>query len=275
MLKSHFLALVIGLFLSFQSSAKILVVSDIDDTLKIAHILDLYSMVDNSIAYDNHFLGMDDLYRRLQASERVDFAYVSNSVSWVMAIPHEAFLTYNEYPAGPMLLRQSMSDQNHKWKTITALVEQTKPEMLILIGDNGERDTLIYKSVTERYPQLPVKTFIHQVYSQLSEVERGKALEAGQKGFATSIDLAGELRDLGVIKEADFGQMVEKLVPRILKQNMDAYLGEMAFPNWMDCRDFLLQKQRAVLASQGLSKGQSDLITRYEEVLKARCSRAL
>src|SRR5687767_9314818 len=137
MLKTRLFVVVLGLFLSFQVSAKVLVISDIDDTLKIAHVLDLYSKVDNSIAYDNHFLGMDHVFRAMHATGKVDFAFVSNAPSWVMGVPHGLFLSYNQYPEGPAYLRPySASAATHKVNTISKILEREKPEMVILIGDN-------------------------------------------------------------------------------------------------------------------------------------------
>lgn len=253
------------LFFSLQGSAKILVVSDIDDTLKVAHVLMTLANFDNSIAISNHFQGMNSVFRKLELSQDVQFAYVSNAPSWLMGLSHGAFLAYNSYPEGGLYLRSSLSDRNFKLRTISQLIRQTNPDMVILIGDNGEVDPVVYKTIATRFTDISVRTFIHQVYSQLSVEETGHRVEQGQLGFATSVDLAYYFHRLNLISQTDFEQLVSNIVPQILSQDPELYLGELTFPNWMDCRDFRLPDFQL----------QSELLSKYQEKVRARCSKPL
>lgn len=271
MKNTSFFLVLVALFFSLQSFGKILVISDIDDTLKISHVLMTYDTIDNSIAYDNHFIGMSQVLQAVGKSNDAEFAYVSNAPRSVMLIPHEMFLDYNQFPLGTLYLRPSIFDSNHKLETITDIILKSEANFVLLIGDNGEADPVIYRDLVQRFPAIRFHVYIHQVYSVLSKSETGQKLEAGQKGFATSIDLAADLQALGLLAVSDFEQISAKVIPAILSQDMTAYYGEIAFPDWMDCRDFLSQKTQSLLVSVQPLQVQS-LIERYEEKLKARCS---
>lgn len=272
-MKRQTLAFVSLLIFSLQSWAFTLVVSDLDDTLKISHVLSTVGMVDNSIAYKNHFTGMSELYQSMGKEQKVIFAYVSNSPEALMYYPHRQFLFYNRFPDGYLYLRPDILDENHKFETISHLVDTMKPDSLILIGDNGEMDPVIYKAIEAKYDEIPSRTFIHQVYSVLSSGQTGRALQSGQVGYSTSVDLAVLLREQGAIREDDFHQFVSKIVPRILKEKMHLTSGEIAFPQWMDCRDYL--KDYLAKPYLGIAGPSQELLLDYEKKMKARCANPL
>jgi phosphatidate phosphatase APP1 len=263
--KLTLLALVLTI-LSLQVKAQILLVSDIDDTIKISHVLETRDTVENTVFIHNHFLGMAELYQALQDSHDTRFAYVSSAPSWAMKLSHQSFLILNSFPSGELLLRESIFEQNYKIKTISQLIEKVQPSHLILVGDNGEKDTLIYAEIQKTYPQLPIVTFIHQLYSVKSNVEKGRPLELGQKGFATAVDLAMQMKSMGLLTDEKYQNFVSKAVPLILKEKEDQNSGVLAFPYWMDCRDFLSQNQIAA---------SDPLLISYQSKLQSRCAQGL
>ena len=54
------------LVLGSYAQAQTVLVSDIDDTLKISHVLDWADAAGNLVQMGNHFLGMSQVYNLLQ-----------------------------------------------------------------------------------------------------------------------------------------------------------------------------------------------------------------
>ena len=101
-------------------------------------------------------------------------------------------------------------------------------------------------------------------------------------GFVTSIDLAGLLNQQGLISQEDLESLVQETVPEILKQSWDEASGEIAFPKWLDCRDFfqvekpLLPVWVARLSSVRWpwdpAPSPKNLMSEYHQKLTLRCS---
>lgn len=261
-MKKFFSAFLIGLLISFTSSAQTLVVSDVDDTVKVSNVLNLADSLQNSVLIQNHFLGMSRLYNSLDP-QRTQFAYVSNAIESLMQVFHESFLIFNFFPEGSVHLRPSVRDSDFKVRTITRLIERHQPENLILIGDNGERDPLIYWKIAVLHPEIKVHTFIHQVYSVRSTRRKGSVLYPLQIGYATSVDLATHLRGFQFLSENEYFRFVEGVVPAILREKTDLMSGEAAFPAWMDCRDVVFP---------AFEEG-NETLKLYLHKARARCSR--
>ncbi len=226
-------------------NAKTLVISDIDDTIKATHVLNITDAVASQAPYLNEieFGGMNAVYRLFQSQiSNVKIYYVSNGLRFmgVNSVP-ATFLTANNYPQAAHLSLRSSRDfyMNTKVDRIVEIIKKEKPSQLILIGDNGEQDTEVYATIRSLYPQIPALTFIHQVYSTRSYSEAGKKLEAEQIGYVTSVDLAMELYTRGVIFENGIDWLMEQVMPSLLVENSSSG-GNLIFPKWVDCRDFKL-----------------------------------
>lgn len=263
--------------------AQTLLVSDIDDTIKISHVLESVDSAFNAPKTENLFLGMSAVYRRiLKADSWTRFAYVTNAPKLVMEGFHASFLRHHKFPQGELLLRESLNDKNFKITTIRRLISEQWPQKIILVGDNGEQDSLVYAQIKKEYPKIPLYTFIHQVYSTKSEDQAGHGLEPGQIGFVTSIDLAITLVQMKLISQADLNSLVQQKVPQILDEGWGESSGELAFPEWLDCRDYLgvgepflpvwFARFSAFRWPWELSPLSRDLIQEFHKKLALRCS---
>lgn len=241
-MKTVFLiALICPLFVS----AKTLVISDIDDTIKTTHVLNAADAVASQAPFYNgiEFGGMSAMYRLLSSQiSKVKIYYVSNGLRFmgINSVP-ATFLAANSYPQAANLSLRSSLDfyMNTKVERIIDIIYSERPTQLILIGDNGEQDTQVYAEIHRRFPQIPALTFIHQVYSTRSYPETGKNLEVDQIGFVTAADLAMELYSRGVIFENGIDWLMQLVMPSLLAENVLSD-GNLVFPQWLDCRDFKL-----------------------------------
>lgn len=196
---------------------------------------------------------------------------------------HQYFVEKNQFPQGEVLLRGSIFEENFKVKKIRELIEEKKPTDLILIGDNGEKDILVYQEISQRYPDLKINTFIHTVYdSEYQDDEyRGLPLLDAQVPFVTSLDLAKEFNKIGLVSNQSLSRFVRKNLLKILEQDPSEGTGALAFPNWINCKDYLRIKPLANIPAvkyqrtawyKKIISSKTPTINDFYSHLKFRCS---
>lgn len=139
------------------------VVSDMDDTVKVTHVLDRKELVRNTLLRAFQAVpGMAALYRQL-AEQGVSFHFVSCS-PWHLYPALEAFLRDAGFPSATILCRRlrikdsslhaffSAPDE-FKVPRILELLEQYPERSFLLVGDSGERDPEIYGRIARMCPE--------------------------------------------------------------------------------------------------------------------------
>lgn len=266
-------------FATITASAKTLFVSDIDDTIKISYVLDTSDKIKNAVKIQNQFYGMAHLYRAYQASDpTAQFAYLSAAPRSLMKKPHELFLGIHQFAKGELLLREHLSDHNFKINSIRKLIETHKPEKVILVGDNGERDPMIYAQAQAEYPSIPIHIYIHQAYSFRNHRETGVEPLPNQIQFVTAIEIARSFLLKGFLTQAAFSNLSLAIVPKIVRQSGDENSGSRAIPGWVDCRDHFgivqLERSRWHLSPSlrlNTKRPLSEWLDAYDAKIKARC----
>ena len=245
--------------LAFSQERKVLLVSDIDDTIKNSHVLNTAAKLTQGPNFTAAFTGMSQLYSLLNAQKDIKIVYLSNAPQDLAGVPairffHQKFLDYNKFPKGDLLLRADPKDMNHKITQLRNLMQTESPTDVILIGDNGERDSAIYHQLTEEYKNQNIRfvTFIHQLYSAkrkttLDQIlgtqlfsEVGKVISAEQYGYVTPVEISLQLHQEGLLADTNKQWMVDKMAPYIARQpraRFDAN-GETTFAAFEDCSDF-------------------------------------
>lgn len=253
-----FVSLVMGGFFSEAwASRKVLVVTDVDDTIKVSHVLKNISKVGRAADIYSPFTGMAQLFQLIRNENpgSTRLAYLSNAPEELVGIPaasltHGAFLKQNRFPEGDLILRKDVFDSEHKIKSLRILIESEMPDVLILIGDNGEKDVDVYQQISQEYAYLThmqVVTFIHQLYSSKNSFfvpdafeEIGRSLHAGQIGYVTPIEISLKLNELSLIGADKTEWMIQNIAPFIVKEDrfkLDGFMA-MTFPRFKNCSDF-------------------------------------
>lgn len=264
------IALIQILILTAFAVAKTILISDIDDTIKVSNVLDKDSAVANAMSTSGAFLGMAELYLAMQSDASIEkFFYLSNAPRKLMEKQHSKFLQRNNFPAGELITRTQDSSANHKANAIRKIIAQDKPSTLILIGDNGERDTETYARIRAEYPDLTIKTFIHLAYSvQGFEGDFGKPLLDQQSGFATSVDLAAQMMPLKLLHENSYTNMLRSFLQLAIDEGDHLTRGkQLMFPAWLDCRDM------ASVTLPNFGQDTEPALLYFENKLNVRCSR--
>src|SRR5690606_19793084 len=141
---------------------KLIVVSDIDDTVMISHstqtLRKLRLMLLKNALTRSPFVEVSKFYRALaeetNTSASNPFFYVSSS-EWNLYDLLEDFFHFNHIPKGVFLLRKLKSSiykfwksgggsHDHKYEKTESLLKLYSEQKFILIGDSGQHDPKIY-----------------------------------------------------------------------------------------------------------------------------------
>ncbi|WII71317.1 DUF2183 domain-containing protein [Bdellovibrio sp. 22V] len=258
--------LVLSLSLLSQAAlAKILVVSDIDDTIKVSHVLSKKGAATSFLDDDSRFAGMSELYNLLDFYHNdIEFHYVSLAPKLLMNEQHGDFLEENDFPVTKLHMNSGIKqDPELKQKVIRKLLEDKKPELVIYFGDNGQFDAVVYNQMEKEFPQIPAVSYIREAYSAKGESKFPTM--PGQIGFVTSVELTIDLIQKGLLPHKAYS-IIEREVYKRLKRDeaKGETFGKMVFPWWQDCRDFKWQWEL---------KNPSEKLVTIQKAIEEKCSK--
>ena len=203
----------------------VIVISDIDDTVKITDIpAGKREMMRNTFLREYRATpGLAKMYRNWER-EGVEFAYVSGGF-YQLYEPLSAFLfdqMKGNFPVGAMQMRHAPTDilrpstkwiparvpieklenvtpdekttgtQAYKVRTIARIIERFPDKSFILVGDSGEQDPQAYKEIKkEKFPSRDITVY-------LRDVVKGMAVEKWGAGAREDIRLIDP--DTGEVK---------------------------------------------------------------------------
>lgn len=162
-----------------SSSAKIGIISDIDDTVLVTDVPEVFVAAKNML-FTNPRLrravtGMPEFYRALDAQldGRAPFFYLSTS-PWNIEPALRRFIDVNDFPRGPLMLRDFdprpktfiPTGTQHKLEFCAQLMDDFPNMRFILIGDNGQHDPQTYAEVVRKYPRRVLAIGIRQLQSE-------------------------------------------------------------------------------------------------------------
>lgn len=239
-MKNLFLFLTLFFMAQTKVVASTLIVTDIDDTIKDTQVLHKKALAKKAPRINLPFKGMSELYHHLVNEEKnkettVHMVYLSNAPEKGFGKLHRSFLRVNNFPAGTAYLRRNVFDQNHKFNTLDHLLKTLRPTRVILIGDNGEKDALVYHQAKEKlFPKYGVKSdqvFIRFAYPS---TDKGKAIYEGQYSFLNAADIALTLFRLEYLSP----ESTQDVFLKSVVQRLDGMGVEPVLPRWIDCREF-------------------------------------
>ncbi len=176
------------------ASAQFGVISDIDDTVVYSHATDLLRMA-RVVFLGNArtrlpFPGVATFYQALQAgalgSAQNPLFFVSSS-PWNLYDLLVEFFRLQEIPTGPLFLRDwgvsaaellPTAHSGYKLGVIRQILEMYPRLPFILIGDSGQEDPEIYRTIVAEYPERVLAIYIRDVSpDERDEEVRRLALE--------------------------------------------------------------------------------------------------
>jgi hypothetical protein len=222
-------------------SAQNIVISDVDDTLKLAHAPSLTGSLEYARDSQSHFTGLNSLFQLiLQDDTTTSFFYVSSAPEWLMKKTHLAFLKNTAFPAGNYVGLTNNKSDEHKLIEIRKIINQLHPKRVLFVGDNGQIDAKVYATIVNEFaPQgIEFVQYIHIVYTA-NDLKAGAMipLTPDQIGFVTAIELAEDLRQKNWLSSASEMWMRQNIMPLVLNEKPGAEQGAVAFPDFMNCKD--------------------------------------
>lgn len=169
--------------LSFFNDTGIIVVSDIDDTIKITQVRDRKATLRNTFLEPFQPVpGMADVYRGWTEKSGTQFCYVSAS-PWQLYSPLADFIRSNGFPAGVFYLKSFRwkdesffnlfeGPERYKPTVIEPLMKQFPNSRFVFVGDSGERDPEIYGKLARDHPQQVTQILIRDVTDENREANR-------------------------------------------------------------------------------------------------------
>lgn len=167
-----FISIIVMLVCVSSASAKTLLVSDIDDTIKVSHIQSFFASLASAFQSGPSFRGMAEVYHMAIESSDTDVVYVTNAPEGLMKHSHLNFLEVNGFPAGDVFFWSEGEKEHHKFNAISTLLQSGLYDEAILIGDNGEKDPISYQRIEAAFPQIKIKTLIRTLYSDGTGLEK-------------------------------------------------------------------------------------------------------
>ncbi|MDF1824944.1 MAG: DUF2183 domain-containing protein [Verrucomicrobiales bacterium] len=211
---------------------KVVVVSDIDDTVLITHAANRIRMVLTTIFGNARtrqlFPGSPELFNALHhgAAER----HEGNPINYVTSSPFnlhsllQLIFQENGVPMGPFFMTDwgidadkwfKISHRDHKLNSLEESIKWHPDKPVILIGDSGEHDTAIYVEAALTHPGLIDLILIRDVTSQERledlKAEVTKLEESGTRFafFRDSSEAALVLHERGWISESQLNEITE------------------------------------------------------------------
>lgn len=159
------------------------VISDLDDTLIHSFIHNKFKQIRTllftSVENRKTVITMANLIRHFSDSGAVPF-YLSNSEQNLFPMLNR-FLALNQFPAGPLFLKQYIGLRQlvwrkkhnlknfHKRNVLEKIVQLFPDKQYILIGDNTQHDLAIYLEAAETYPKNIQYIIIREVSEKPSD----------------------------------------------------------------------------------------------------------
>ncbi len=219
-------------------TSKIMVISDIDDTLKVAssrNKLEFVVLLNSSLQYT----GMAELFTELDKNWglQIQFAYVTNAPYYIDN-SRKKFLKDNKFMDGLVFYSPSLSDETHKYVSIRKLLTDYAPTHVIMLGDNASRDAQVYADIAQEYkPQgIQFYSFSHRMYKDKLVVDDSQYFS-----YITSIEIAKKLykeKLMGKKNYEDFFDLVYPQISSEMNTGKKPSKNSEAFPKFTECQNF-------------------------------------
>lgn len=158
---------------------RLVLVSDVDDTVVLSEVNHKRRLLQRSLMHNSlqreGFAGTAAFYRQLlqlnAVPELSTVIYLSASPQQ-LGPPLRAFLQRQQFPDGLLLLKTIarrdgdpwLDQQRYKLRILEGLLRDFASPQFILIGDDGEHDPEIYRSLQQRFPERIAAVLIRRVH---------------------------------------------------------------------------------------------------------------
>lgn len=228
------LGLLLGFTFSLQVHSRTLVISDVDDTVKLAAVK-FNKKFDYASDDRSGFIGMAELYTAIADQDTsTEFLFVTNAPRWLMETTHLNLLKYFNFKVDGYYPSEGLIGGDHKVETISKILKDKQPDKVLMFGDNGEVDAQTYAKIQAQFPQVKFYVFIRTVYTK--SIGSGR-LQSGQYNFVTPIEVAYSLSRMGLISNLNYRNIRNYILPYVQNLDFIGEFGTVTFADWQDCSE--------------------------------------
>lgn len=215
-MKNLFLTL---LLVSFNSIAGTIIISDLDDTIKITHVASAASATYNGIFKKKVFTGMPEFLN--EARSYTEELHILTASPGLIKKSVLRTLNSNDIQFDSVAFKNPLKREGkieYKVRKISEILSQSE-NSVILLGDDVDKDPEIFQEVTKLYPTRVLAVYVHVV--------RGREIPAGSTIYWTAGDLA--------LRELSAGRMSAESASRVLETIINEENLNSVIPNFADC----------------------------------------
>jgi len=221
------------------NSDKGLVVINVEDTLKIAHIQNFWDSLNYNTNTKKRFLGMVEALRLLARSNpSYRFVYLTRPQELVAGKIEREFISNNKFPLGEF--RNYSMDPMVKTRAeiLRNLLTEYPVKNVVFMGHNGGPDPDVFSLISKEFININFHQYIHTVYSTSGAMALGRELYSEQTGFLTAVELIVDWQQRG-LTGMDSLKLVKSLISKVLSEASDqTHLDEIAIPSFVNCDAF-------------------------------------
>jgi phosphatidate phosphatase APP1 len=172
----------------------IILISDVDDTIKDTHVMcgatrerNLLRLAVDGLHAWRPVLGMAMLYRHWQNAYHVNFIYLSAGPTRYRRRLEQSREDW-DFPRGPVVLRDAINPKpppDYKWRAIRPIVARLRDRHFVLVGDSGEYDPECYGKLAREYPNQVDHIFIREISNETINCPRYRCAFQGVTGKVT------------------------------------------------------------------------------------------
>jgi phosphatidate phosphatase APP1 len=172
----------------------VIVISDVDDTIKDTHVMydatrerNLLRVAVDGLHAWRPISGMALLYRHWQNAYHVNFIYLSAGPSRYRRRLEQSREDW-DFPRGPVVLRDAINPfppSDYKWRAIGPIVAKLRGRHFVLVGDSGEYDPECYGKLAREHPDQVDHIFIREISHETLNCPRYGCAFQGVTGRVT------------------------------------------------------------------------------------------
>lgn len=195
-------------------AADFVLVTDLDDTLKITNGKSTTSMVFNAFVRQKVFAGMTTLVKELQV-KNIEKTYILTASPSLVGYNVRKLVSKNNMKVDVIYMsRISELRKKIKYKLarLESIIANTKGK-LILFGDNQSHDADIYLEIKKRHPSRVAKIYIHKVQPTV--------IPSGAFEYITPVEVAMDLDSIltedqidRVSKSVLYNKKFKRVIPK-------------------------------------------------------------
>lgn len=211
--------LIFALLFSFNSFASVMVISDLDDTIKITDAGDLRNAAWNGFFTEKVFAGIPEFLKNTR--KYTDSLHVVSAGPRLIKSRVKALLKKHQIQHDGIYLRKIPGKEgklDFKVRAISEILEKN-PGDVILMGDDVDLDPEIYSEISRKYSSRILGVYIHVV--------KGRNIPSEFTKYWTSFDLA--------LKEHMAGRMDSESVLNVAKPLLSEAKLSMIIPKFASC----------------------------------------